>query len=91
MAQVQYVDVPNDVRITRGMGAPKRVTLLSAWLREARKVIPQIPNHLKGEAYVLTSNATTNFIKFELKRPDDSRVYVIIDRLAPQLGKTPGL
>jgi hypothetical protein len=64
------------------------MTLLSAWLREARKVIPQIPNHLRGEAYIHQTNATPSFIKFELKRPDDSRVYVIIDRQAPQIGKT---
>ena len=82
MAVVQLVDPlkPQNAggRITRGMAAPKRVTSLDHWLKEARKVLKEIPR--ASECIVETTSTTPYGITFNLRRPDGSRVYVAIDR-----------
>ena len=80
MAQVQYVDVPNQVRITRGMHAPKKVTLLEAWLKQARQAIKEIPK--TSQCIIQSTSVSPSMIHFELLKPDGSRVHVVIDRKA---------
>jgi hypothetical protein len=84
MPIVQYVD-PLQVnnthhkgRITRGMSAPIKASSLEHWLKEARKVIHEIPR--STECIIETCTATPKGITYNLIRPNGTRVYVVIDR-----------
>lgn len=43
MPQVQFSYPAKGIQITKGMPTPKKMAQLEAWYKEARKVIPDIP------------------------------------------------
>lgn len=90
MALTQFVHMPNTT-ITKRMHAPKkRVTELSAWFKECRKVIPQIPDALnpQSEWEILHFDVSKQYIKWTIHKKADNAVkcHVVVDRLAPSIG-----
>lgn len=82
---VQFVNqqAQPPVIITKTMAAPKTAGASLAWLKQARKVIPQIPPTKPGADWeVFSTESSVNFIKFTLTQCNDSciKVHVVIDR-----------
>jgi hypothetical protein len=66
---------------TANFGTPKRVTEVEAWLRSARKAIPEIPDFPNGVwRAVGDPQISTDFIRWELESVLGERAYIIIDR-----------
>lgn len=86
MALVQYRNDLLDINIQRGMPAPKKIEKLEAWFKQARKVIPQIPDAPNGLWNITHQSASIKWISFELETPQGERCYVIIDRQRSALG-----
>lgn len=86
MAIVQFKDEINKVEITRRMSAPKKVTRLEHWYKEARRIIPQIPDIQMPGMEVINTQCTFKWITWEVKDPKGHRSYVVINRRADSLG-----
>lgn len=89
MAQVQFVNQTESIRITRGMHAPtKRVDESLAWFLEAQKTIREIPTItseydakiLQSGWYIFYQEVSLDFVKFELHDALDNKCHVVIDR-----------
>lgn len=80
MPMVLYEDVVNKVKIIKGMITPKKVAVSAAWLKEARKVIPEIPDPTTGQCVIETTHFTVDKLVWHLRDPVGHRTYVIIDR-----------
>lgn len=83
MPLVQYRHPSLNVNITRKMFTPKRIQSLGHWLKDARKVIKEIP-HIdpNGRGWTISAEgASVEKVSFELFNTITSeRVYVVIDR-----------
>lgn len=86
MPIVQFRNDPQSIDINRKMFAPKTATI-QAWFKEARKVIPQIPNpkqtdwQVSNWAHAITTDG--RFIKFEMFNSVGERCHIVIDRSIP--------
>ena len=71
------------------MPTPKRITDSVAWLREARKVIPQIPQtiELRGEDWLIDGDwiTSTKIVLIPLRNRDGEKANVAIDRSVPMI------
>jgi len=86
MALVQFKDEIKGIEITRRMSAPKKVERLESWYKEARKIIPQIPDIQLQGYEVINTQCTVNWITWEVKDEVGNRSYVVINRRADSLG-----
>lgn len=68
------------------MFTPKKITVELAWLREARKVIPQIPNSEKTDWRIHSSHITLHFLRFEMVNSVGKVATITIDRKVPGFG-----
>lgn len=82
MALVVFRDQVNNVEISKKMFPPKKVASLEHWLKEARKVISQIPT----DCSVINTQCNSRWITWELTSPKGERTYVVIDRSVPSIG-----
>lgn len=83
MPLVQYVCYVQDVRRNAKFPTPKKVAKLEAWLKAACKALPDIPNPYKGESTIFQETANTQTIYWELRLPDQTKAYVVVDRTVP--------
>lgn len=96
MPRVQFNFQSRNINIVKDMRSPKRISQVSAWFKEARKVVPEIPavgphvgivQHTtitdEGEkiGWVLTDeNVTQKFIRWDITNSLGERCYVVIAR-----------
>lgn len=88
MALVRFgTQDPDFITITKKFGAPKKMTL-DAWFKEARKVIPEIPDPTRTDWTITHEEASKDakFITFELSNTVGERCKLIIDRTIPLIG-----
>lgn len=86
MALVQYRNEVQKTELSRRMFAPKKAADINAWFKEARKVIPQIPNPKDTDWVIFRSDASLNYISFEMYNSVGERCYVVIARKHSPLG-----
>ncbi len=82
MAIVQYRHETKGIEVTKTMFAPKKAGVLDAWFKEARKIIPSIPNTKDTDWFIAHGDADLDWIKFELHNSVGERCYVVINRKA---------
>lgn len=88
MPIVQFRNDPQSIDINRKMFAPK-TSSIQAWFKEARKVIPQIPNPKQTDWQLATIepekviSADARWIKFEMFNSVGERCHIVIDRSIP--------
>jgi hypothetical protein len=93
MPTVQYVNLIRGVDITATMPTPKRITELAQWLKHAQLAIKEIPRPI-AEAqsmalsawsdgwYVLNTDITEKWIKFNIENKFSEKAHIVIDRTA---------
>lgn len=98
MPTVQYVNEYRQVRETRQMPTPKRITELRYWLRGAQQAIPKIPRNIaeaEGMAdnsigsdgwFVYTSDVDVKWVKFTIQNRIHERAHIVINRQTNALG-----
>ncbi len=86
MALTQYRDLKKNITISKRMGAPKKVERMEAWLKEARKVIPQIPSVKDTDWQITHQLATSKRIIFEMHNSIGEACTVEIDRTQSLIG-----
>lgn len=73
----------------RRFPTPKNITCAKAWLREVRKVIPEVPKtiELRGENWYMDGEwiTSTKIVLIPLISLDGEKANVAIDRTAPAL------
>lgn len=83
MPLVQFRNQPKAIDITRKMFAPKKASI-EAWFKEARKIIPQIPNPKDSDWQVSNFDHAVSedgrWIKFEMFNSVGERCHIVIDR-----------
>lgn len=91
--RVRFVHLKAEIDKSQAMPAPKRVEDINAWLKQARKTIPEIPDTKPPAKWkVRHSHATPHLVVFELFNGEDlhSKAYdfchVVINRTASSLG-----
>ena len=84
MPRAEFSIPSENVRISRNLSSPSKITSEKAWLTAARKKIPQIPK-LGSEWHFVTWSYDTNWIHIELRKSNGVRAYLIVDRKAPSL------
>lgn len=81
MAVAYYLNKITDQRIGRCMPIPKKVSRIDAWLKQARKTIPEIPDPYKDPKWsISTSEATIEEVRFTLVNNSGFEVLVVIRR-----------
>ena len=83
MPRVQYSRPQEGHNITKPMPTPTNASNITAWVRKARKTIPEIPDCVSASApWFVSRNITTeDMIMLELtERSTHNRCAVIIDR-----------
>ena len=92
MPTVQYVNEYRQVRVTRDMPTPKRITELRHWLKGAQSAIPQIPRQIaesEGMAnnqigsdgwFVFITDVDVKWIKFTLQNRLQEKAHIVINR-----------
>jgi hypothetical protein len=89
MPAVQFRDEVNKVNITKKMFTPKKADQISAWWREARKLIPQIPDPYTNGDWRFEPDRpeiTIGYIRWSMVNKKSERVHLVIDRKTPSLG-----
>lgn len=86
MALAQFRNDPKAINITKKMAAPKKVTEVRSWFKQARKAIPEIPNPDQTDWQITHELAEVKWIKFEMHNTVGERCYVIINRTIPFIG-----
>lgn len=76
----------DEIDQTARMFTPKLLTRELAWLNEARKVLPRIPNPAKTDWRVLSTSISLHTVRFELANSVGKTATITIDRLIPGLG-----
>lgn len=86
LATVTFSDLTKQP-ISRKHGAPKKMTL-EAWFKEARKVIPEIPNPKNTDWQIYEEEATRDSIHiiYLLSNTVGERCKVVINRKVPLIG-----
>lgn len=85
MAMVQFRNDPKSIDITKRMFAPKTATM-HHWFKEARKVIPEIPNPKQTDWIIAHEEADLRWVKFELANSVGERCFIVIDRTTASMG-----
>lgn len=85
MPKVQFSCPPAQINITRYMNTPKGAGNIGNWLREARKVVPQIPNIAQSDWYIHDHQASLRSIIFELRDSVGNKCAVCIERRANRM------
>lgn len=80
MPRVQFVYPFAKINVTKPMPTPRNMTKLAVWLREARKVIPQIPKIEDSDWMVWEEIVTEGTIIFHLRDSVGNKCSVAIDR-----------
>lgn len=92
MPIVQYVSEIRDIRETRNMFSPKRITSLPHWLKEAQKTIPKIPRLIALDIeqavnteghdgwYIFEEDVSVDYIKWTIKNKFGEKAHIVIDR-----------
>lgn len=80
MPTVQYANKHEDTRLTQPMKTPKRITVMEAWFKGARKVLPQIPPVNTGEWRIEHEEATLEWVRFDLRSREGRKANVVIFR-----------
>jgi len=70
----------------RFMPVPKRVGDMNAWFKTARSVIPQIPDPLTTDWYILDQEATLKEVRFKMLNSLGQTGLLVIDRTKRGLG-----
>lgn len=86
MALAQYRNQANDVNITKKIPAPRKVEKMEAWFKEARKMIPQIPNPKETDWIISHETATIKYVRFDMVNTVGEKCQVVIDRTQPFIG-----
>jgi len=68
------------------MFTPSQITKESAWLKEARRVIPTIPDPKKTDWRITEAFVTIATVRFEMANSVGQRATVTIDRKYPGFG-----
>jgi len=79
MPRVQFTFPARRIQIVKVMPTPRVMSSLDAWFKQARKVIPQIPD-LDGQWYLGEEVVELRWIKFTLQSGIGETAYVLIDR-----------
>lgn len=86
MPIVQFRNDPQSIQVDRKMFAPKTASIY-AWFKEARKVIPQIPNPKQTDWQIANLDHAVSengrWINFEMFNSVGERCYIVIDRSVP--------
>ena len=83
MGIVSFRHPSQNLAISRSMFAPKRAAELKYWLKEARKMIPQIPKVGESGWEVAQEGASLDLVSFELHNPRIAdKCFVTIQRRA---------
>lgn len=85
MPEVEFRDSKGEIRRQR-MFNPKRIQETSAWLKEARKVIPTIPDPDKSDWRLVDVKIEVKWIVMEMVNSVNERARILIDRTKPALG-----
>jgi hypothetical protein len=85
MALVHYRFETRRIEETKRMAAPK-VATINAWYKQARTVIPQLPDLKRSDWQIFHHNASTGRIYIEIRNSVDERAYLVIDRTVPAIG-----
>lgn len=84
--------------VSKKMPSPKKIERLDHWYRDARKLIPQMPNiyptphnprtadDMRESWFQESVEHDTTFITFRLRSNLDETALVIIDRRVPHMG-----
>lgn len=82
MPRAQFVRADRGLVITRTMPTPRSLSDINAWLKTARKFIPDLANLLDGAEgwYVFRHSATLQYVTFELRNAIDEKANLVIDR-----------
>lgn len=92
MPTVQYVNEYRQVRVTRDMPTPKRMTELRYWLKGAQNVLKEIPRQIaesEGMAstsimaegwFVSQTDVDVKWVKFTIENRLGERGHIIINR-----------
>lgn len=83
MPTCQYIH--NGETVTKQMPTPKQITKVEKWYKEARKVIPEIPNALIGlyadRSWIISHYETdVKWVKFDLQDLEGRKAYIVILR-----------
>lgn len=99
MPQIDYSYPAKNIRITKGMVTPKKITeLYKGWFREAKKVIPQIPDVPEYQGANIDSDGlvwrlyevpsvTPDFIHFRFENNQGDKSTLTIARRISMLGR----
>lgn len=85
MPEVLYEDKVGETRSAK-MFSPKLIQEPSRWFKEARKVIPTIPNPETSDWRIVETTIEVRWITFTLVNSVNERARIIIDRTKPALG-----
>jgi hypothetical protein len=75
-----------NIRRQKRMFPPKKVYSLPHWQKQARKLIPDIPDAPNGYWRILHEDVTVQWIKLTYESTAGERCYLTIDRTAPSIG-----
>ena len=84
MPLVQFSYPPKQINLHRFMSPPRKYQDLPSWLKQARKVLPQIPDCERTDWFIWDTIVTLQTIIFELRDSVGNRCAVAIDRRATQ-------
>jgi len=80
MPLAQFRDEVRGICVTRRMFAPTTAGAEKAWFKQARSVIPAIPDPKRTDWSVCTPEVSLAYIKWEMLNTIGERCWVIIDR-----------
>lgn len=85
MARVHAKSMDLGFDKTTGMPAPKRPELIEEWFKQARRVIPEIPDPKKSDWFIKTHYVTGNYLTFEMLNSIGERCAVTVLRSVPHI------
>lgn len=91
--RVRFVHIMAEIDISKPMLAPRRVSEIDAWLKQAKKTIPEIPSTVAPSAWRVSKyTATPERVVFHLSNENDGKDHcqVVIDRRASRFGINQG-
>lgn len=80
MPLVQYVNQAANIRITKSMDTPKKISRIDHWFRNARKAVPEIPSIAEGLWYIEYQEATVEWVRFDMRSREGLKCNIVIFR-----------
>lgn len=71
---------------SKKMPTPKKMANIENWFKDARKVIPEIPDPKVTDWFLKTSHAHPDYVKFEIVNSIGEQGTVFIDRTYKTIG-----